>query len=566
MGDYVNKSVKEIISDYINDNTYLPAIQREYVWGTSEICKLFDSLMCGYPISSFLFWRIREENKKQWTAYEFIRNFDADMPHNKEANLNGVNKDIFLVLDGQQRLTSLFIGLKGSYSYFHYRKKTEVLAIDLLQEPNNEINTDELQYGFKFIEQSEFNNSSHFWYKVGDILNHDRAREAKDSIKTRTNDYSSEHQRIIENNLEDLFDMIQKQSINYYEEKTNNYDKVVEIFVRTNTGGVKLEYSDILLTSATAKWKNLNAREEIHNFTDEINKIGSGYKFGKDLVMKGAMYLTEGLPIKYKVSSFTKENLEKIENNWDKIKDSLSQTVLLLSRFGFTDKNIISRNAILPIAFYINKFGKSNFVTSSDKELVKIKNDIQIWFSLNILRNVFGGSSDTKLQQCQEILAKNRKIFPWKDLFAKFTLNFDFTNEEIEGFLKTTYRTKHSYLLLSLLYPNRDWIDNNYAEDHIYPKSEFTKSKLQKRGYSDEKIQLYLNSFNTIVNLELLEDVENKEKNAKDFNDWIKTRDENFKTRHLIPNMDDYSFDNFLEFVEKRKELLQKRYKEINFS
>lgn len=145
-------------------------------------------------------------------------------------------------------------------------------------------------------------------------------------------------------------------------------------------------------------------------------------------------------------------------------------------------------------------------------------------------------------------------------------MNFDFTNEEIEGFLKTTYRTKHSYLLLSLLYPNRDWIDNNYAEDHIYPKSEFTKSKLQKRGYSDEKIQLYLNSFNTIVNLELLEDVENKEKNAKDFNDWIKTRDENFKTRHLIPNMDDYSFDNFLEFVEKRKELLQKRYKEINFS
>ncbi|MCB5659014.1 DUF262 domain-containing protein, partial [Bacteroides fragilis] len=63
--------------------------------------------------------------------------------------------------------------------------------------------------------------------------------------------------------------------------------------------GQKLEYSDILLSTATAKWRNLNAREEINEFTDEINKIGTGYNFGKDFVMKGAMYLTENLPIQY---------------------------------------------------------------------------------------------------------------------------------------------------------------------------------------------------------------------------------------------------------------------------
>ncbi len=57
--------------------------------------------------------------------------------------------------------------------------------------------------------------------------------------------------------------------INIYEEKSQEYDKVVEIFIRTNTGGVKLEYSDILLSTATAKWKNLNARKEIYSFTDE---------------------------------------------------------------------------------------------------------------------------------------------------------------------------------------------------------------------------------------------------------------------------------------------------------
>ena len=88
--------------------------------------------MCGYPISSFLFWRIREENKKDWISYEFIRDFNAEAPHNSETNLDGVNQDIFLVLDGQQRITSLNIGLRGSYRYFFRRwRKTRLYgAID----------------------------------------------------------------------------------------------------------------------------------------------------------------------------------------------------------------------------------------------------------------------------------------------------------------------------------------------------------------------------------------------------------------------------------------------------
>ena len=124
-GDYINTTVSDIIRNFVNNNTFLPAIQREYVWGTYEICKLFDSLMCGYPISSFLFWKIREEDKNKWTAYEFIRDFDKESPHNEEANFAGLNKDLYLVLDGQQRMTSLYIGLKGSYSYFYYRKRRE---------------------------------------------------------------------------------------------------------------------------------------------------------------------------------------------------------------------------------------------------------------------------------------------------------------------------------------------------------------------------------------------------------------------------------------------------------
>jgi uncharacterized protein with ParB-like and HNH nuclease domain len=124
---YIPKTISEVALEYINRTTFLPAIQREYVWDTDGIEKLFDSIMGNYPIGSFLFWKIREEKKSLWTAYKFFSNFDKESPHNEEANLAGIKQDIYLVLDGQQRLTSLYLGLKGSYRFFYYNwKKTQL--------------------------------------------------------------------------------------------------------------------------------------------------------------------------------------------------------------------------------------------------------------------------------------------------------------------------------------------------------------------------------------------------------------------------------------------------------
>ena len=94
------------------------------------------------------------------------------------------------------------------------------------------------------------------------------------------------------------------------------------MFVRANTAGVPLAYSDLLLATATAKWETLDARSEIHDFTDSLNKIGEGYRFGKDFVLKACLYLSEDLPIQYKVKNFTRQNLRIIEGKWGKTKES----------------------------------------------------------------------------------------------------------------------------------------------------------------------------------------------------------------------------------------------------
>ena len=294
---YIPKTVSEVITEYLNRTTFLPAIQREYVWGTYGIEKLFDSIMGDYPISTFLFWKIKEENKAEWAAYEFIRDYDAEKPHNKEANVAGINQDIYFVLDGQQRLTSLFIGLKGSYRFHHYRWQKTKLYLNILKEPLKSENPEELTYQFQFRENDEPNPKDlnpQYWYLVGDILNFIDAEDAKKDIKPKLAIFSDELQATANSHVGRLHSRIHTlRLLNYYEEKSQDYDKVVEAFIRANTGGVKLEYSDILLSTATAKWVHLNAREVINSFTDNINSTGGGYNFGKDFVLKGSLYLTD---------------------------------------------------------------------------------------------------------------------------------------------------------------------------------------------------------------------------------------------------------------------------------
>ena len=107
-------TIKEAI-DHIHNNRYLlPAIQREFVWQPRQIERLFDSLMRGYPIGSFLFWRVDSETAKNYSFYQFITNYDQRKPHNPVHGAPSTVPGLTAVLDGQQRLTALNVALHGS--------------------------------------------------------------------------------------------------------------------------------------------------------------------------------------------------------------------------------------------------------------------------------------------------------------------------------------------------------------------------------------------------------------------------------------------------------------------
>lgn len=572
--------IADIVENVNENNWFLPAIQREFVWKKEQIERLFDSIMADFPIGSFLFWKVESEEKQNWPVYEFISQYNQESPHNKQANMERadlINKDVTLILDGQQRITSLLIGLQGSYRYFWYRPREEKLYLNLLKKyPSEGVaddeDSEELAFGFKFRENDEPSDKSpELWYPVGDILKSpDRPVDARNKMKERLEHFSEEQRDNAASLIDDLHSVIHTKKVGfYYKETSQNYDKALQVFVRANSAGQPLENSDLLLATATAQWEDFDARDEIRKFTDSLNTIiGHPGFFKKDFVLKACLYLCEDLPIKCQVKNFTKANLRIIENNWETIKKSLEDTVSLMrSRFGFDSKYIAAKMALLPIAFYLLKKDDPNFRISSEREDVAVQVAIRKWFIFSTLKGAFGRSSDTTLTRLRELLKKcdSNTHFPADELYKSLEIEPSLTDAEIEDFLeKYQYGQRYTGLVLALLYPDRNWMGGELEQDHIFPQAEFNKTKLKKRGYEEEQIDKYMSCLHKIPNLELLPKPENLRKGAKNFSDWLKDSDDDYRSRHLIPSdHQDYELDHFLDFFEKRKSLITKKLKEL---
>jgi uncharacterized protein with ParB-like and HNH nuclease domain len=223
MVDYTSDTIAAVL-DRLNSQYFLPAPQREFVWRQDQVIQLFDSIMRGYPISSFLFWQLELESYENWNIYKFIDHFKKG-DHNPPASGEGVHQ-LTLILDGQQRLTSLLIGLKGSYA--NKRKRPNVWAkqrlyLDLMKDPKNpDENSEEgNRYGFKFSEAAPINDNEHYWLRVGKILNL-RTEDLFQDFKSEEQDHLADtimikQTKVFQKNLDRIYWAVWKDKvINYY--------------------------------------------------------------------------------------------------------------------------------------------------------------------------------------------------------------------------------------------------------------------------------------------------------------------------------------------------------------
>lgn len=568
---YEKKNIRAVIEEINSRKIYLPAIQRKYVWDDDQITRLMDSIMLGYPIGTFLFWKVRKSiiNKKEYSMYEFIKDFhERDVYKNPSAPqpfpIGSDEETIWAVLDGQQRLTSLYIALQGSMSRKLPNKRwknddafpIKELYLDLHSQRTDE---EDISYEFKFLTQEEAKKQKDdkLWYLVKDILKYSQDELVTDLIipngwasdKVAMKNISLLHTRLVGDEI-----------INYFEVQTDSIDSVLDIFVRVNSGGTVLSKSDLLFSTIVSHWDK--ARDEIDKLLAEINKSGEGYKFSNDFIMRTCLYVLD-MSVTLKVETFKKESVMKIKNNWENIRKAIKDTVDLLNEFGFNSENIISYVAISPMVYY--RFKGGNFDAESKSELRK-------YIVISQVRQVFGAATNSALTSIREALkAAPTDSFKMGNLLnVRFTgeRTLRYTSEEIDAMFDTYEIGAYTFMLLSLLYPNLKYSQKGFHQDHMHPYAGFEESKIASlklpdgSAIDDVRKDEWRRRRNTLANLQLLEGRENERKNATPLVDWIKVI-ANSENAKYMPSDSSFELSHFEDFMDKRQKLMSDALKAI---
>lgn len=553
----------------------LPAFQREFVWESEQIEKLFDSLMQGYPISSMLFWKVKGNTKADFRFYQFLKKYiQYYHTHNDTQSTEGVN-DFHAILDGQQRLTALFIGLCGSYAYKEYRRSnaysewsypTRHLYLNISKIAGS--GESDIKYQFSFLNKADtlekdiiVKGDNEKWFKAGTVL----SIHNDDSL----DDFAEEHQLTREEKkvIKKLEKIIHNEyNINYYEEDDQEPDKAVNIFVRINSGGTYLSFSDILFSIAIASWKTKDARTEINNLVDNIR--AKGYNIDKDYILKAFLYLYHK-DVRFRITSFKNNFIENIENNWESIRNAILSLFDVIKTFGLTDYTLTTNNATLPILYYIyHKNVYTDFATKVAYE--EDRKVVRKWLYTILVRRTFGGQTDTVLNQSRRAFTtdvetekiKSLPLFPAQAINTEIKKLTEIGDDYIEELLLTQKDSQYSFPLLALLYPNLDYKNNNFHQDHLHPAAEFEQLSIT------DKVEFGWKVYNSICNLQMLDANENMSKNDTSLKTWIAAETANYDVKqfcesHIIPQNISYDLAEFKQFIEERKKLLIAKLKEL---
>lgn len=588
-------TIREAIAGINSRNFLLPAIQRKFVWSSRQICVLFDSIMRGYPINTFMFWEIKDpEIKKGYKFYEFLKaycqRFNEENPH---VQTHASFQDFNAVIDGQQRLTSLYIGLCSTYAYKQPRvwwpsaRNDRVfpprqLYLDLSQPTSTEDDDALMYYNFKFLTLDQYKGSlsdpsnQHHWYCMHEVLNLPE-RESPDDVLlevvmpelAKRNLTGNEFAR---KTLLKLYNAIRTQKIiHYFKEYSQEIDHVLDVFIRTNSGGTKLDFADLLMSIAVAHWDG-DFRQELDDLTRHIHQNAEmGFYIERDWILKTCLMLTDS-DVRFKVQNFKSEQVQQIQQRWQEIKECINATFLLIRRFGVNPQSLTSKNAVIPICYYLYKnqtngqplYRLINNPTKVDAQRAKISQ----WFYMVLLKGVFGGQADSLLTSMREVLRANlgSSVFPLEAIIERYkATNKDlrFDEEYIESMLNIQYGEGRCRALLHLLFPEMD-PSRVYHIDHLHPKKEFDGKRLRKHDFlstNSELLKFYQDPahWNSIANLHLLNDSQNSSKGDRKLSEWFDDPSVHISRSDLLAGDASFAFEDFKDFYLTRRTNLKAR-------
>jgi len=554
---YESRTIRKAVNEIADKKWFLPHIQRPFVWkyerNNNQIKRFFDSILRGYPIGTMLFWITKDDIQLRRFIEDYKDGMDIKDTYVKSSEYK--NKEKTLVLDGQQRLHTLYIALKGTYN-------NEEFYFDILSGKERFIEgKEELVYDFEFMSKAKANEKSNeekYWALLKDIaLSDATATDIRRNIlkemksKIQIND---DIEKIVDDNIAKIKNYLGELELIYYYPidstagRITDYEEVLEIFIRTNSGGTPLEKSDLMFSLIKLDW--VDAEENFEELLNSINKQNA-FKFDKDFILKAALVLIEK-KAQYKVEKFKgkegEQNLKAIKDNWGGIKKSFEWLKDFMMCAWITDDTTLpSYNALIPLIYFA-------YIHDCKPNSPKMKANCQTWLYKSLLNGNFSGQADTVIDGCVEILKTHSNVdyFPYdkiddiiKDRFKRVV---DVNPSIIDS---------NPHLVLNLVYLfNKEIVHfqpslngNSPEIDHIFPKSKM----LRTYKYPS-------NLVNNIGNYMFLEKSLNISKRAKLPEEYFP------EAIKIMPNFYERNFittDNPLHKPEKFEEFLSRRREDI---
>lgn len=547
---YLSISIREVVNN-INGSINvwcLPPVQRPYVWGSryeneKYICKLFDSLLRGYPIGGIIIWNADNDMPYR----EFMRDYKiGDIPSFVDKGLWS-RKDKWLVYDGQQRLQTL-------YSCLKYTLNEKVLVFDVLFNINSE-SEDPNDTGFSFIEKNS--DVSPNFVRMNELFS--KLPEEKTTFRRKLIEnckllnLTDEQEKTVEENIDMLWDTFVRdtaKSIAYFPVQDKDESRVNEVFQRLNTGGIPLSQADLLFSRI--KETNYDFEENLQGFSKKVFDItGKGFVFNSYSVLQ-LINLTIKGTIKIDPDKTKDSELKKYQDVWNELEDSLFAffSDFIWGQFKINNAAIIPKKlALFPLMTYFYEIYRkgTKFSQVNSGNLLKmmqylILSQINDW-NLQTLADNFSRIIKVKSEQSQSIFE-----FPLID-FANWLNQKKSRNTD----LYLNNFVDYQWFSLKILTPNRIYnfeTDEkgrfNPEIDHIFPK------KLQDQSKE------YYENVDVLWNMQPIKGEINNFKRRRHPKEFFSSQEGSkyFNDYDFIPTADlsDPIWEKPLEFIAARKD------------
>jgi len=574
--------IDEVLQKIHNDSFVLPSFQRGFVWTLQQIIALFDSIMLGFPISTFIFWNLEGVTLSKNWFYPFYKeltfrfNGKSEDKEDSDQPIGGAYKVApVAVLDGQQRLTGLFAALRGTVLRTAKGKPLkdaeEVdLYLDLASGANplddKGLGTNEDSDNIDEHERAQTSFTSFFkfrwdtkkhgknWFKIKDVYNLKDPSNREHEMNKILQDVEPKIQAKAKENLETLTRRLFEETTHINGLILNQYEMnmALEIFVRFNSGGTKLEKAELVFSRITHWWDA--GKSEVKQYLSKLNN-GGKYSFDKMFLARLVLVLF-GTDKNIKETDINEKIVNDLKDNWANIKRAINRTCRFLKDVGITDdRTLSSYTSIIPIIYSIYY---------NDGE-VKNEKDIKKYIYRALMMNIFSRKSSTAMLLTLRNSVKNDK---------GNRIRISDIEEEINDFKVTPDRIKNiidreksftTQLVLCLIVNSGDGPEignSDYHQDHIHALALFNTDKPPK-DVSRPDWEKWRKMKNKLPNLRLLKGPANKSKSDKRLTEFTDAEKRRLRKELDLPSNLSLELKDFGKFYDCRKKNLEKKLNEL---